>query len=156
MTCLLWLLVCYTIVLSNSTILWVFVVVAGYSIKLLLSDNVNAVWVHNRGQIFPSYHSIAYSCSDGSREAGWDGNDFCLMQSYKREVKNTSSCDLNVACSMQDSAHNGMFARKHCIILLDKCVMIRSSSMPNGKNILKGTLSQVLGNESEHIEFTWI
>ncbi len=42
------------------------------------------------------------------------------MQSYKREVKNTSSYDLNVACSMQDSAHNGMFARKHCIILLDK------------------------------------
>ncbi len=42
------------------------------------------------------------------------------MQKYKREVKNTSSCDLNVACSMQDSPHNVMFARKHCIILLDK------------------------------------
>lgn len=55
----------------------------------------------------------------------------------------------------QDSPHNGMFARKHCIILLDKMFnneKLQYSTWREKKK--KGTLSQVPGYEYKHIPIT--
>ncbi len=48
---------------------------------------------------------------------------------------------------MQDSPHNVMFARKHCIILLDKMCNDTKLQYANWEKHFKGTLSQVLGYE---------